>query len=143
MTEASMAASFKGSEGIWHRESDVGFYLRVLQTEEIEYSVQTYAGNGLLRIGLDLGFCVVGDSQTGQTQHRQVIRSVADGHRLLEIYMLDLTKQPEEFSLAASVHYLTRTASGQLAVLNLTLIRISVLETELLLTLTSEAGAAC
>ena len=60
----------------------------VLETEEVEYAVQSDGVDGLLGIGHDSGLGVEGDAQTCFGNHGKVVGTVADGDGLGDVYFL-------------------------------------------------------
>ena len=85
---------------------------------------------------------MVGDSQTGKAQHRQVVRSVPDGDRLLQTDSFELAQKPQKLRLAPSVNDFADEVAGQFAVHNLKFVGIDVVETETLLEEFPEIGEA-
>ena len=68
------------------------------------------------------------DAQPGQVEHRKVIGSVADGDRLSDVDIFNLTQQTQQLGLAAAVHDLADVTARQTALLDLQLIGINVIE---------------
>ena len=91
-------------------------------------------------VAFTFGFCVEGDAQTGEVEHRQVVRAVSHGHRLGDVDPLELAEQPQQLGLAASVHDLSGIAARQASVLDLQLVGIDVVEAVFLPQVVSEVG---
>ena len=58
---------------------------------------------------------MVGDSQAGKAQHRQVVRSVPDGDRLLQTDSFELAQKPQKLRLAPSVNDFADEVAGKKA----------------------------
>ena len=78
--------------------------IAVLETEEVEHSVETDGVDGLLGVGLHSGLGMEGYAETGFGYHGQVVGSVAHGDGLRKVYFLHLGYQFEQFCLAVTVN---------------------------------------
>ena len=83
-----------------------------------------------------------GDAQTREVEHRQVVRPVADGHRLRDVDRLELAQQPQQLGLAAPVDDLADVAAREAAVLDLEFVGVDVVEAVFLAQVVAEVGEA-
>ena len=108
--------------------------IAVLESEEVEHTVDADGVDALLGICHNAGLCMECYAQTCFTQHWLVVGSVAYGNGLSQIYLLHLGFEVEQCGLAGSVYYLANVASGELAVVvYLQLIGIDVVDAVLAL----------
>ena len=92
--------------------------------------------------GLHLGFGMESDAQAREVEHRQVVGAVADSHRLGDVDLLELAQQAQQLGLAAPVHHLAHVAPRELALLDLQLVGIYVVESVFLAQVVTEVGEA-
>ena len=104
------------------------FDTRIFQSQEVEDAAQPDGRDRLSGRGLYLGFGVEGDAQAREVEHRQVVGAVADCHRLGDVDLLELAQQAQQFGLAAPVDHLADIAPRELALLDLQLVGIYVVE---------------
>ena len=80
------------------------------------------------------------DSKAGNSQHGQVVGTVAHSNSLRNIHFLHLSYQTQQLRLTLTVDYITEIAAGQFAILYFQLVGIHIVYTVLLLEVLPEVG---
>ena len=80
------------------------------------------------------------DSKAGNSQHGQVVGTVAHSNSLRNIHFLHLSYQTQQLCLTLTVDYITEIAAGQFAILYFQLVGIHIVYTVLLLEVLPEVG---
>ena len=80
------------------------------------------------------------DSEAGGRKHGKVVGAVAHGYGLAHIQIFHLSYEAEQFLLAAPVDNLAEILSGELAVDNLQVVGIYIVESETLFKIVAEVS---
>ena len=87
----------------------------LINTKDIQDIHQTGSAEIDARRPLQVFVCVIGDSEPGLAEHQPVVRSIADGHRLIKQDAHFLRDPVQKFGFHCIVDDLTLDASGQCA----------------------------
>ena len=113
----------------------------VLETEEVEYAVESDGIDALFGIGHNARLGMEGNAQTGLRNHGEVVGTIAHGNGLCEVHFLNLCYELQQFGLSVAVDNLTDIMASQLAVLaNLQFVGIDIVDTILTLQVFAEIG---
>ena len=80
------------------------------------------------------------DSETGNTDHRQIVGTVSDSDRLANIHIFDLCNETEQLRFAFPVDYVADMTSGQLSVFHFKLVGIDIVDVVFLFQIVTKIG---